>query len=81
MGEEEMETVIPFIDLGTERLEGNVNVVYPNQTACLECNPQLFNQKNKFIKYNNCYQMTIPSVPTRPEHCLIITIYKIFYET
>lgn len=59
------DTIIPMIDAGTEGFEGQVTVVYPGNTACIECNVQLF------AKTDTVAICTIAGKPRKPEHCVL----------
>jgi len=64
-GKIELETVIPMIDAGTEGFEGQVTVIYPGNTACIECNVQLF------VKTDTVAVCTLAGKPRKPEHCVL----------
>lgn len=59
------ETVIPFIDGGTEGLRGQAQVIYPYTTSCFRCvtDSMVSNRKT----YALC---TIANNPRIPEHCI-----------
>jgi ubiquitin-activating enzyme E1 C len=59
------ETVIPYIDGGTEEWKGHVKYILPNQTACLDCQQELFTPQ---VVYQDC---TVASFPRQPEHAII----------
>jgi len=59
------DTIIPMIDAGTEGFEGQVTLIYPGNTACIECNVQLF------VKTDNVAICTIAGKPRKPEHCVL----------
>ena len=44
-------SIIPLIDGGTEGFKGNVRVVIPGMTACLECTLDLYPPKVSFNQY------------------------------
>jgi len=64
-GNIEGDTIIPMIDAGTEGFEGQVTLVYPGNTACTECNVQLF------VKTDNVPICTVAGKPRKPEHCIL----------
>ena len=64
-GKPKPETVIPFIDGGTEGFRGQVKVIVPYTTSCFDCDTDLINTKR------NTYAMcTIAENPRVPEHCI-----------
>ncbi|CAJ0954997.1 unnamed protein product, partial [Mesorhabditis belari] len=63
-GEIDSSTIIPFVDGGTEGFKGNVRVIYPKMTACVECLLDLYPPQ---VNYPMC---TIAHTPRLPEHCV-----------
>ena len=64
-GKPNPETVIPFIDGGTEGFRGQVKVIIPYTTSCFDCDTEIINTKR------NTYAMcTIAENPRVPEHCI-----------
>lgn len=57
--------IIPYIDGGTSAWQGNVKVVFPNVTACMECQRDSFPPES--ITFQAC---TLVSNPRKPEHCV-----------
>lgn len=55
---------IPYIDGGTEAWKGHVKVIFPGETACMQCQSNLFTKETKF---QFC---TIATAPRQPEHCV-----------
>ncbi|KAI3380566.1 hypothetical protein SNEBB_005904 [Seison nebaliae] len=57
-------SIIPLIDGGTEAYDGNVRVIIPTITACIECSLDLFPSKKTFPL------CTIANRPRNAEHCI-----------
>ena len=56
--------IIPYIDGGTEEWKGHVKFILPTQTACMQCQEELFPPQ---VHYQLC---TIATSPRQPEHCI-----------
>ncbi|MCQ2821306.1 MAG: ThiF family adenylyltransferase [archaeon] len=63
-GEINPESVIPYVDGGTEGFRGQSRVIIPYTTACFECTVNAATERNT---YALC---TIAQTPRIPEHCI-----------
>ena len=57
-------SVIPLVDGGTEGFKGNVRVILPGISACIECTLDLYPPQ---VNFPLC---TIANMPRLPEHCI-----------
>lgn len=60
----DVESVIFMIDSGTEGFKGNVRVIIPSQSSCIDCNAEMFPPE---VKVPLC---TIAATPRNVAHCI-----------
>jgi ubiquitin-activating enzyme E1 C len=63
-GNVDLDTVVPYIDAGTEGFKGHTRVIFPGVTSCLECTIELFPPTEKVPL------CTVAATPRNAAHCI-----------